>query len=159
MTVDRDRIFEQLDPPPGGIERFRTRLRAASSDAGGRPDSKRPFLTSRAPIPSWATAAGAAVAVALVLAVVTRLPLDTAERRTPDSGTATTGSTTQIDTPSAPSPAGTLADAPELDWLLGRSTPYAEVRVTVDGKATDVVRLPTSDPRIRVYVVANAATN
>jgi|SRR5690606_1822131 len=156
MTVDRNRLFEQLDPPPGGAERFRARLDAAVSGGNGR----------RNPVDGWmhalgarrlgATAAGAAAALALVIAVVTRLPSGSAPEEPSDAPTTTAAAAPEA-AASNPAPAGGLAEAPELDWLLGRTSTLSGVSVTVRGEEAEIIEVPSSDPRIRVYMVASSS--
>jgi len=63
MSGDKNGLFKQLDPPPGGAERFRERLDGA---------------TRRDPAPSWPLAA--AVAAALVVVVGALVVLSDAGR-------------------------------------------------------------------------------
>lgn len=173
MTVDRKRLFEQLDPPPGGIERFRARLAEHESSSKGALGRLRSSISARstqvARNAGFLRLAGAAAVLALVVAVVMRLPLGSTppEQAALDAetGPSSAGATAQespLDTdPAAPdgaaSRSGAIIDAPELDWLLGRSSSLAEVSVTVGGEEAEVVQVESSDPRIRVFIVASAA--
>src|SRR5690606_3235202 len=49
-------------------------------------------------------------------------------------------------------PTSGLSDAPELDRLLGR-TREVELSVTVDGREVTLAKLPSTDPRVRIYAL------
>jgi hypothetical protein len=67
MSTDRGGIFQELEPPAGGAERFRQRLEAAG-DSTGWP--LRPFL-----------AAGVAAAALVIAAVVALQQADVVDPR------------------------------------------------------------------------------
>jgi len=163
MTVDRNRLFEPLDPPPDGVERFRARLDAAGANGRRNPAGiwMPAWVALGARNRPWPAAAGAAAVLALAIAVVARLPFGPAppERSDPEAATAgtTAPETNAIDPARPPAPLGSLADAPELAWLLGRASASTEVSVTVRGEPAEIVEIPSSDPRIRVYMVASGA--
>jgi hypothetical protein len=68
MNEDRHGLFKQLEPPPGGAERFRARLDAATQRSRG---------------PSWRLAA--AVATGVVVVVGALVVLNDADRTSVDS--------------------------------------------------------------------------
>src|SRR5690606_29158377 len=109
----------------------------------------------------WPAAAGAAAVLAIAIAVVARLPFVPAPAERSDPAAATDGiaapETNGSDPGRPTSPLGSLADAPELAWLLGRASASTEVSVTVRGEPAEIVEIPSSDPRIRVYMVASGA--
>ena len=121
MKADRHGLFTELEPPPGGVERFRQRLDATHSE--------------RWPHRFVLTAAAAAFAAVLVVAVVLlRGPGDSTSSRSSDS---------QL--------TATLYDAPEFDQLLGRQPPPVEIAVTLDKQTASVVEIETTNEKVRIY--------
>jgi hypothetical protein len=68
MNEDRHGLFKELEPPPGGAERFRARLDAAAERRGG---------------PDWGLAV--VVAVGVLVVVGTFVVLNDADRNSGDS--------------------------------------------------------------------------
>lgn len=120
--MSTDELFQQLDPPPGGVERFGQRLdRAAMVEAAAR--RRRPALA-------------AAAAVAGVAFVATFVLL-----RGPSDGPQ----------PVAAAPAPAIYDAPEFDRLLGRPLPVEQLTAVVDDQAATVTELESQNAKVRIY--------
>ena len=120
--MNADDLFRQLEPPPGGAERFALRLdEAAIPRAGAR---WRPF--------AWAGAA-AAVIVAAVMVVLPREP------SAPDVQVADS------------TPAPVIYDSPAFDRLLGRPLPTEQLTAVVDQQAAQVTELESQNAKVRIY--------
>ncbi len=118
-----DALFKELDPPPGGAERFAQRL---DEIAATRPASRARVLAT----------AAAVAAVALVAAVLLRQPDDAPPELVAD----------------AP-PAVDVYDAPEFDRLLGRSARPAELMVMVNMEAANLTEVETTNQKVRIYQI------
>lgn len=119
-----DALFKELEPPPGGAERFARRLDKLAAE--------RPSLRARA----IAVAAAAAV-VAIATAVLLQRPADDPPELT------------AADSP----PAVEIYGAPEFDRLLGRPAQPAELTVMVNTEAARVTELETMSTKIRIYQI------
>ena len=122
--MNTDALFKELEPPPGGAERFAQRL---DEIAAARPSPRARVLA----------VAAAVAAVALVTAVLLLWP------------TSNTPPVLVADVP----PAVEVYDAPEFDRLLGRSAPPAELMVTVNMEAAAVTELETTNQKVRIYQI------
>ena len=122
--MNTDALFKELEPPPGGAERFAQRLDEITAE--------RPSRRARV-----AALAAATVGVALVTAVLLL--------RQPDDAA-------QVQIANAPPPVD-IYNAPELDRLLGRSTPPAELMVTVNMQAANVTEIETTNQKVRIYQI------
>ena len=124
MKTDRHGLFTELDPPPGGPERFAKRL-----------DEPR-----RAPpgVRRWVVASAGAAAAAMVLAaiVLTREPGDSTSPAAPD--------TARI---------ANLYEAPQFDRLLGRPTPPTALTVTHNDTPANVTEIETANEKVRLYQI------
>jgi len=122
--MNTDALFKQLEPPPGGAERFARRLDEISA---ARPSPRARVLAI----------AAASAGVALVTAVLLlRQPSDAP-------------AVLVADTP----PAVEVYDAPEFDRLLGRSAPPAELMVMVNMEAAAVTEIETTNQNVRIYQI------
>ena len=121
--MNTEALFKELEPPPGGAERFAQRLEEIAAE---RPSSRTRLL---------AMAAGVA-AVALVTAI---LLLQPASDVPPESV--------------ANEPAVDVYNAPELDRLLGRAAAPAELMVTVNMETVAVTEIETTNKRVRIYQI------
>ena len=122
--MNTDALFKELEPPPGGAERFAQRLDEIAAE---RPSRRARVLALAA------ATAGVALVTALLLL------------RQPDDAT-------QVQIANAPSPVD-VYNAPELDRLLGRSTPPAELMVTVNMEAANVTEIETTNQKVRIYQI------
>ncbi len=123
--MNTDALFKQLEPPPGGAERFARRL---DQLAAARPPSPRARVLAIA-----AAIAGVALVTAVLLL---RQPHDAPPVLVAD----------------AP-PAVDVYDAPEFDRLLGRSAPPAELVVMVNMEAAAVTEIETTNQKVRIYQI------
>ena len=122
--MNTDALFKELEPPPGGAERFAQRL---DEIAAARPSPRARVLA----------VAAAVAAVALVTAILLlRQPSDAPPVLVAD----------------AP-PAVEVYDAPEFDRLLGRSAPPAELMVMVNMEAANVTEIETTNQKVRIYQI------
>jgi len=122
--MNTDALFKQLEPPPGGAERFAQRL---DEIAAARPS---PRARVRA-------VAAAGAAVALITAILLLWPSSNAP---------------PVLVAGAP-PAVEVYDAPEFDRLLGRSAPPAELMVMVNMEAAAVTEIETTNQNVRIYQI------
>ncbi len=121
--MNTDSLFKELDPPPGGVERFARRL---DELAARRPSARGRLL---------AMAAAAAVVALATATLVLRQPDDSP----PVLAAASSG----VD----------VYNAPELDRLLGRSPLPAELVVKVNMEAANVTQIETTSQNIRIYQI------
>jgi hypothetical protein len=122
--MNTDALFRELEPPPGGAERFAQRL---DERAATRPSPRARVLAM----------AAAVAAVAVVTAVLLlRQPGDA-----PPQVVAT-----------APPPVEVYG-APEFDRLLGRSAQPAELMVMVNMEAAAVTEIETTNQKVRIYQI------
>jgi hypothetical protein len=122
--MNTDALFRELEPPPGGAERFAQRLDEIAAE--------RPSTRARA-----LAMAAAVGAVALVTAILLLRPSDDAP---------------PVVVADAP-PAVEVYNAPEFDRLLGRTSPPAELMVTVNMEAANVTELETTNQKVRIYQI------
>jgi hypothetical protein len=123
MKTERPGPFAQLEPPPGGAERFHRRL----SEAASAPHAPRWRIVA------LAGAAGVAVAL-IVAAVVLHAPNDAPSSLAADSAAV-----------------AAIYDAPQFDRLLGRSPPPAGLAVTRNEQPAAVAELQTANDKVRIY--------
>jgi hypothetical protein len=122
--MNTDALFKELEPPPGGAERFAQRLDEIAAE---RPPPRARVLAL----------AAAVAAIALVTALLLlRPPSDAPEL-------------IATNTP----PAIDVYNSPELDRLLGRSAQPTELMVTVDTRAANVTQLETTNQKVRIYQI------
>jgi hypothetical protein len=122
--MNTDSLFKELEPPPGGAERFTQRLDEVAAE----------WPSARA------LALGVAAATAAV-AIVTAILL----LRQPDDAS-------QVEIVGAPPPVD-VYNAPELDRLLGRSAAPADLVVTVNMQAANVTEIETTNEKVRIYQI------
>ena len=122
--MNTDALFKELEPPPGGAKRFAQRLDEIAAE--------RPSRRARALALAAATAGVALVTAVLLL-------------RQPDDAA-------RVQIANAPPPVD-IYNAPELDRLLGRSTPPAELMVTVNMQAANVTEIETTNQKVRIYQI------
>lgn len=122
--MSTDFVFKELEPPPGGPERFARRLDELAA--------QRPAPSARA----WALAA--AVAAVAVLTAVVVLP----------SG----NEAPEVPVAESPPPVAVYG-APEFDRLLGRPSRPAELTVVVNAESATVTELETANEKIRIYQI------
>ena len=122
--MNTDALFKELEPPPRGAERFAQRLDEIAAE---RPSQRaRVFALA-------AAAAGAALVTAVLLL---RQPDDTVHVQIADA-----------------TPSVDLYNAPELDRLLGRATPPADLMVSVNMQAANVTEIETTNQKVRIYQI------
>ena len=121
--MNTDALFKQLEPPPGGAERFAQRLDEIAAE---RPSSRARVLA----------VAATAAAVALVTTILLLPTTDVPPVRVAD----------------APPPVD-VYNAPELDRLLGRAAMPAELVVTVNMEMAAVTEIETTNEKIRIYQI------
>jgi len=122
--MNTDTLFKQLDPPPGGAERFARRLDEIAAE---RPSSRTKLVALAASV----------AAVALVTTVLLLQP---------------TSDVPPASVADAPPPVD-VYNAPELDRLLGRPAEPAELMVTVNMKTVAVTEVETTNKRVRIYQI------
>jgi hypothetical protein len=120
--MNTDALFKELEPPPGGAERFAQRLDEV--------EAERPSLRTRA-----VALAAAAAAVAILTTVLLLRPADDAA---------------ELAVADAP-PAVDVYGAPEFDRLLGRPAQPTELTVFVNTEAARVTELTTTSAKVRIY--------
>lgn len=169
MNTDDRNLFQTLEPPPGGVERFQLRLRNA--DAGARPMPDRRVI-----------AAGlAASLVAVVVVTVNWSPgsvdppggsnagskaptlvgsQEAPAVNAPREVTAVPGTTTNPEGTIPAEPTGTrepgdLRGAPAFARLLGQPIRSTETRILIDDMQVAVAELPSTNRKVRIYQVSN----
>jgi len=120
--MSTENLFRQLDPPPGGAERFARRLDELTA-------------TSASPRRRSLGLAAAACAALAVLATIVWLqgPQDPAP--------------VVADSP----PAIDVYGAPQFDRLLGRTRQPPELTVVVGTETAAVTQLETANEKVRIY--------
>jgi hypothetical protein len=118
-------MFEQLDPPPGGTERFRRRLDQSAPQSHG--------LRWRAAVAGMA---------ALVLVTAAPLLLRDVER-----GERTT------EAARADARVATVYEAQQFDRLLGRRFEPSEPAVTLNEEAATISEVDTTNDKVRIYQI------
>ena len=121
--MNTDAIFEQLEPPRGGAERFSRRL---DEIAVAQPSPRARFL--------------AIAAASAAVALVTALLLVQGPMETPPTVAATP-------------PAVEVYNAPEFDRLLGRQSRPAELTVILNEETADVTQIATTNEKVRIYQI------
>ena len=121
--MNTDELFKELEPPPGGAERFAQRLDEIAAE---RPSPRARMLGI----------AAAVAAVAVVAAVLLRQADDVAPARVADAA-----------------PAVDIYNAPELDRLLGRPSQPAELMVMVNMETANVTEIETTNEKVRIYQI------
>ena len=122
--MNTDEMFKQLEPPPGGDERFAQRFDEIAAE--------RPSPRARA-LAIAAAVAGVAVVTAMLLL---RHP----------------GDTPPVTIANGP-PAVDVYNAPELDRLLGRTSQPAELMVMVNMETVNVTPIETTNQKVRIYQI------
>jgi hypothetical protein len=122
--MNTEELFKQLEPPPGGAERFARRLDETPKE---RPSRRARLLAM----------AAAVAAVSLVTAVLLLRP---------------TGDDTPVRVAETP-PAVDIYNAPELDRLLGRTAQPAELMVMVNMETANVTEIETTNEKVRIYQI------
>ncbi len=125
--MNADNLFKQLDPPPGGAERFARRLDEAAA--------------SPSPAPRWRTfalAGAACAAVALIIVVVLRRDSD---------------SPVMPPLVADLQPTPEIYNSPAFDRLLGRPAQFTELTVSRNEQAASVVELETANDKVRIYQI------
>jgi hypothetical protein len=122
--MNTDFVFKELEPPPGGAERFARRLDELATE--------RPAARHRA------AAVAAAIATVAMLATVLWLR---SGGEAPEA--------TAADSP----PRVEIYGAPEFDRLLGRPSQPAELRVVVNAESAAVTELQTTNAKVRIYQI------
>ena len=123
--MNTDALFKELEPPPGGAERFARRLDEVAAE---QPSPRARVLALAA------ATAGVAIVTAILLL------------RQPDTAS-------QIEIAATEPPAVDVYNAPELDRLLGRSATPAELMVTVNMQAANVTEIATTNEKVRIYQI------
>jgi hypothetical protein len=124
VKPDHDGLFRELEPPPGGAERFRQRL--------AEPDD-----WSRAPIGRLLAAGGgiaAVVIVALLALWQTELPEDVVEGELEPQ-------TTEV------------FQSKDFDRLLGRPMEPLETSVVINDVPVDLTEVLGARPGVRIYEI------
>jgi hypothetical protein len=122
--MNTDDLFKQLEPPPGGAERFAQRLDEIAAE---RPSPRARVL---------AIAAAAATVAVVTAILLLRQPNDTPPLLIADE----------------PPPVD-IYNAPELDRLLGRTSPPAELMVMVNTEAANITEIETTNEKVRIYQI------
>jgi hypothetical protein len=122
--MNTDALFKELQPPPGGVERFAQRLDEMSP---ARPSPRVRAL-------ALAAALGSVAVVAALLLL--RQPSDAP----------------QTVVANAPPPVD-VYNAPELDRLLGRVAPPPQLMVLVNTQAANVTEIETVNEKVRIYQI------
>jgi hypothetical protein len=127
--MNTDALFKELEPPPGGAERFAQRLDELAAERPS-PRARRLALA----------AAGAAAALVTAILLL-RAPGDTPPQPV------------VADAP----PAVDVYGAREFDRLLGRASPPAELMVVVNAQPASVTEIATSNEKVRIYQIDEPA--
>jgi hypothetical protein len=122
--MNTDDLFKELEPPRGGAERFAQRLDEIAAE---RPSPRVRVI--------------ALAAAAATVAVVTAILLLRQPNEAPPVPIA--------DTP----PAIDIYNAPELDRLLGRTSPPTELMVMVNTETANVTEIETTNEKVRIYQI------
>ena len=122
--MNADSLFEQLEPPPAGAERFARRLDEA---------------TAAAVVPSWRPLAWAGAVGAIAIAAVAITVLVPRERNDAAPPVA--------DSPPVPA----LYDSPAFDRLLGRPLQPAQLTAIVDEQSASITELESHNEKVRIY--------
>jgi hypothetical protein len=120
--MNTDALFIELEPPPGGAERFKRRLDA---------------LAAASPSPrvrGFALVAAGAAGVLVAAILLVREPGDAPQQPVADAA-----------------PAVDVYGAREFDRLLGRASPPAELMVVVNAQPARVTEIQTSNEKVRIY--------
>jgi hypothetical protein len=126
--MNTDDLFGQLDPPPGGAERFARRLDDVAAHASQDAHRRR-----------FALAGAAAAAILLVVALaVLRAPSDAPPPPVADSVP-------------APEIYPEIYESPAFDRLLGRPLRAERLTATVNQQAAAVTELESQNPNVRIY--------
>jgi hypothetical protein len=123
--MNTDALFKELEPPPGGAERFAQRLDEVAAE---QPSSRARVLAM----------AAATAGVAIVTAILLLRPPEDAS---------------QVEIAATEPPTVDVYNAPELDRLLGRSSVPAELMVTVNMQAANVTEIETTNRKVRIYQI------
>ena len=123
--MNPDALFKELEPPPGGAERFAQRLDEVAAE---QPSSRARVLAMAA------ATAGVAIVTAMLLL-----------RRPEDAS--------QVVIAATEPPAVDVYNAPELDRLLWRSSVPAELMVTVNMQPANVTEIETTNQKVRIYQI------
>jgi len=139
-------LFRPIEPPPGGVERFRQRL--ANVDAPTPMFSRRIFL------------AGLASALIAVIAVAAfRLPGSRGLQSGGDVLSPAIVATTQELQADGSAPQNLeradLRNAPGLSRLLGQSPGAAETRIAIDDTQVAFAEIPSTSSKIRIYQISS----
>lgn len=126
MNLDESRLFRELDPPPGGADRFRRRLEERCEAV--------PVRGRRIAI------AGLAMSVLVLFVVIALIP------PTEDTQPQVAGAEAE------PWVTG-VYQAPEFDRLLGRPMQPAGFSISIDGKSPSVSEIRSTNEKVRIYVV------
>jgi hypothetical protein len=126
--MNTDDLFGQLEPPPGGAERFARRLDEAAAHARSM-DARRTFALA---------GAAAAVVLLVVALAVLRAPSDAPPPPVADSVP-------------APEVYPEIYDSPAFDRLLGRPLQAEQLTATVNQEAKAVTELESQNPNVRIY--------
>ena len=123
--MSTDALFKDLEPPPGGGERFAQRLDEVAAE---QPSSRARVLAM----------AAATAGVAIVTAILLLRPPEDAS---------------QVEIAATEPPTVDVYNAPELDRLLGRSSVPAELMVTVNMQPANVTEIETTNQKVRIYQI------
>ena len=123
--MSTDALFKELEPPPGGAERFAQRLDEVAAE---QPSSRARVLAM----------AAATAGVAIVTAILLLRPPEDAS---------------QVEIAATEPPTVDVYNAPELDRLLWRSSVPAELMVTVNMQPANVTEIETTNQKVRIYQI------
>ena len=123
MKFNGHGLFTQLEPPPGGAERFGRRL-DETADAPRAPRSR-----------VFALAGAACAAVAVMAALVVLLDRN-------DSASSPVADSERT---------AEIYDAREFDRLLGRPPRPAELTVILNEQSASVAQIETGNEKVRIY--------
>ena len=152
MKSDNVNLFRTLEPPPGGVERFRRRLEAADA-------------ATRQPSASRIVSAGLAAAlVAVVVIALDQAPSSRDLHREVDAGAQavdtdrrTEGADRSDDAADGGGAevaiAGEFRSSPAFARLLGQPLRSAETLISVDDRQVSVAELPSTNSKIRIYQI------
>ena len=135
MNPDHRKLFDELEPPPGGTEQFRRRLE--------RLEPREPFVNGKLIV----AGALAALLTVVVLGIV-NLPDRSGVGSTPPETLAGDGNVADDEARAA-----ALAEAPQFARLLGRPIPDADLRVAVNEQLVSVTEVSSTNPKIRIYEI------
>src|SRR5690606_16819229 len=149
MKTDETHLFRTLEPPPGGVERFRRRLAEADTAAQRRPTQRL--------VAAGLTAALVAVVVIAVDQVPSGRGLPTEDDLGPPVVENGGSASLPDDVDGGETPdlaiAAEFRASPAFARLLGQPLQTAETRIEVNDRQIAVAEIPSTNSKVRIYQI------